>query len=95
MSLLSQATVGTVGLLCKTFLKIGCSSVTVNGLENLYGALESDERNQGRGVVTGALLPSLLLDPPLRLQPSLKPYINVRILPCAMAARLSLSIQNG
>ena len=53
MSLLSQATVGTVGLLCKTFLKIGCSSVTVNGLEHLYGALESDERNQGRGVVTG------------------------------------------
>ncbi|KZT67509.1 acyltransferase-domain-containing protein [Daedalea quercina L-15889] len=53
MSLLSQATVGTVGLLCKTLLKIGyCSSVTVNGVENLYNALQSDERSAGRGVVT-------------------------------------------
>ncbi|KAL6310233.1 acyltransferase-domain-containing protein [Sparassis latifolia] len=51
--LLSKLTVGAVGLLCKTFLKIGyCSSVTVNGIENLLAALQSEERNQGRGVVT-------------------------------------------
>lgn len=52
-SLLSKATVGAVGLICKAFLNIGyCSSVTVNGLDNLLGALESDERKLGRGVVT-------------------------------------------
>ncbi|KAH9840643.1 acyltransferase-domain-containing protein [Rhodofomes roseus] len=75
MSLLSKATVGTVGLLCKTFLRIGyCSSVSVNGLENLFSALESDERNAGRGVVTISNHISTLDDPlvwgvlPLRYQ---------------------------
>ncbi|CCM00200.1 uncharacterized protein FIBRA_02228 [Fibroporia radiculosa] len=62
--LLSRATVTAVGLLCKTFLNIGyCSSVNVNGIENLYEALESNERNNGRGVITVANHISTLDDP--------------------------------
>ncbi len=53
--LLSRWTVGSIGLTCKAFLNTGyCSSVTVNGLENLQEALYSEERNSGRGVITGA-----------------------------------------
>ncbi|EED84205.1 predicted protein [Postia placenta Mad-698-R] len=56
MSLLSKATVGAVGLLCKTFLNIGyCSSVTIHGFDNLREALESSGRTVGCGVVTNRL----------------------------------------
>ncbi|EPS96325.1 hypothetical protein FOMPIDRAFT_1130598 [Fomitopsis schrenkii] len=79
MSLLSQATVGTVGLLCKSFLKIGCSSVTVNGLEHLYGALESDERNQGRGVVTVSNHISTMDDPLVWGILPLRYHLNARM----------------
>ncbi|EMD35914.1 hypothetical protein CERSUDRAFT_115825 [Gelatoporia subvermispora B] len=54
-SLTSKATVGTIGLVCKAFLNSGyCSSVTVNGLDNLLNALHSSEREHGRGVITVA-----------------------------------------
>ncbi|EEB89515.1 hypothetical protein MPER_12376 [Moniliophthora perniciosa FA553] len=49
---LSPATVATIGLTCKTFIKLGFCSVSVSGFENLLRALESDERNNGRGIVT-------------------------------------------
>ncbi|KAK7681751.1 hypothetical protein QCA50_015098 [Cerrena zonata] len=63
-SLLSKLTVGTIGITCKTFLNIGyCSSVTVNGLENLVEALNSDERNSGRGIITISNHISTLDDP--------------------------------
>lgn len=80
MSLLSKATVGTVGLLCKTFLKIGyCSSVTVNGLENLYKALESDERNAGCGVVTISNHISTLDEPVMWGILPLRYHLNTRM----------------
>jgi len=50
--LLSTATVATVGLLSKAFLNFGTASVTVNGLQTLLQALESQESNNGRGIVT-------------------------------------------
>ncbi|KAJ8472409.1 hypothetical protein ONZ51_g8533 [Trametes cubensis] len=52
MGFLSKATVSIVGLGSKAILNGYCSSVTVNGLENLVRALESDERANGRGIVT-------------------------------------------
>ncbi|RDX50753.1 acyltransferase-domain-containing protein [Lentinus brumalis] len=53
MSLLSQVTVSAVGLFSKALLNVGfCSSVTVKGLDNLVKALEDEERNNGRGIVT-------------------------------------------
>ncbi len=53
MGLLSKVTVSAVGLFSKALLNVGfCSSVTVKGLDNLKKALEDDERNKGRGVVT-------------------------------------------
>ncbi len=53
-STLSKATVAAVGLLSKAFLNIGyCSSVSINGLDNLLDALNSDERTSGRGIITG------------------------------------------
>ena len=56
MSLLSQVTVSAVGLFSKALLNVGfCSSVTVKGLDNLLKALEDDERNNGRGIVTSEL----------------------------------------
>ncbi|EPQ53267.1 acyltransferase-domain-containing protein [Gloeophyllum trabeum ATCC 11539] len=62
--LFSRATVTTVGLTCKAFLKIGfCSSVSVNGLDILLEALRSEEREKGRGVVTVANHLSTLDDP--------------------------------
>ncbi|KAI0699518.1 acyltransferase-domain-containing protein [Cerioporus squamosus] len=64
MGLLSQATVSAVGLFSKALLNVGfCSSVTVKGLENLLKALEDDERNKGRGVVTMSNHISTLDDP--------------------------------
>ncbi|KAH9927625.1 acyltransferase-domain-containing protein [Fomitopsis serialis] len=80
MSLLSKATVGTVGLLCRTFLKIGyCSSVTVNGLENRCKALESDERNPGRGVVTICNHISTLDEPVMWGVLPLRYHLNTRM----------------
>lgn len=64
MSLLSKATIGAVGLLCKTFLNIGyCTPVTIHGFENLRQALESSARTAGCGVVTIANHISTLDDP--------------------------------
>ncbi|KAI0776935.1 acyltransferase-domain-containing protein [Trametes elegans] len=64
--LLSKLTVSIVGLGSKALLNAGfCSSVTVNGLENLLIALESDERNHGRGIVTMCNHISTLDDPVL------------------------------
>lgn len=52
---LSVATVTTVGLLCKGFMNLGfCSRVSVNGMHHLLDALYSNERNNGKGVVTVA-----------------------------------------
>ncbi|KAF7789140.1 hypothetical protein EIP86_000077 [Pleurotus ostreatoroseus] len=63
-AILSRLTVSTIGLTCKSFLSIGyCSSVTVNGLENLKAALQSSERNAGRGVITVSNHISTLDDP--------------------------------
>ncbi|KAI0084577.1 acyltransferase-domain-containing protein [Irpex rosettiformis] len=61
---LSRLTVGAIGLTCKTFLNIGyCSSVKVNGLENLRRALRDQERNSGRGIITVSNHISTLDDP--------------------------------
>lgn len=52
--LLSKLTVGVVGLTSKAFLNLGFgSSITINGIQHLYTALESKERTTGRGIVTG------------------------------------------
>ncbi|KAF8738181.1 hypothetical protein AX14_011598 [Amanita brunnescens Koide BX004] len=61
--LLSTATVATVGLLSKAFLKFGTASLTVNGLQTLLHALESQERNNQRGIVTVSNHISTLDDP--------------------------------
>ncbi|KAI0740387.1 acyltransferase-domain-containing protein [Earliella scabrosa] len=64
MGVLSKATVSAVGLFSKALLNIGfCSSVTVNGLDNLLHALEDDERRKGRGVITMSNHISTLDDP--------------------------------
>ncbi|KDQ57868.1 hypothetical protein JAAARDRAFT_155484 [Jaapia argillacea MUCL 33604] len=61
---LSRATVTAVALTCKAFLNLGyCASVTVNGLPILLDAMNSDERNKGRGIVTVANHLSTLDDP--------------------------------
>ena len=49
----SAATVTAVGLTCKAVLNLGLCSMTVRGLPNLLDALQSSERDEGRGVVTG------------------------------------------
>ncbi len=53
--ILSQLTVGAVGLTCKAALNVGYfASVTVSGLHNLLDALGDEEsRQKGKGVVTG------------------------------------------
>ncbi|KAI0367928.1 acyltransferase-domain-containing protein [Pilatotrama ljubarskyi] len=62
--LLSKITVSIVGLGSKALMNVGfCSSVTVNGLENLLDALKSEERNRGRGIVTMSNHISTLDDP--------------------------------
>ncbi|KAM5541648.1 hypothetical protein V8D89_004838 [Ganoderma adspersum] len=64
MGFLSKATVSAVGLGSKALLNLGfCSSVTVNGLGNLLKALEDEERNHGRGIVTMSNHISTLDDP--------------------------------
>ncbi|PIL32579.1 hypothetical protein GSI_05282 [Ganoderma sinense ZZ0214-1] len=66
MGFLSKATVSAVGLGSKALLNLGfCSSVTVNGLGNLLKALEDEERNRGRGIVTMSNHISTLDDPVL------------------------------
>ena len=51
MSIVSKATVATIGLASKLFLNSGyCSSVKVNGIHNLLNELG---RKDGRGVITG------------------------------------------
>ncbi|KAI0337889.1 acyltransferase-domain-containing protein [Trametopsis cervina] len=63
-AILSRLTVGAIGLSCKTFLNIGyCSSVKVQGLENLKRALLDTERDSGRGVITISNHISTLDDP--------------------------------
>jgi len=53
MSIVSKATVATVGLASKLFLNSGyCSSVKVYGIHNLLNELG---RKDGRGVITGEL----------------------------------------
>ena len=53
-NVLSTLTVTAVGLVCKGFLNLGlCSSVSVNGLHSLLDVLKDDNRNHGKGVVTG------------------------------------------
>ena len=57
MGFVSKLTVSAVGLFSKAILNAGfCSSVSVRGLDNLVKALEDQERNNGRGIVTGELL---------------------------------------
>ncbi|KAF8631273.1 hypothetical protein AX15_002599 [Amanita polypyramis BW_CC] len=63
VQVLSTATVATVGLLSKAFLKLGTASVTVNGLPTLLRALESQERDRSRGIVTVSNHISTLDDP--------------------------------
>ena len=51
-----SAAILAVGLTCKAFLSLGfCSSVKVNGLHNLFRALESQDRDKGRGLITGMI----------------------------------------
>jgi monolysocardiolipin acyltransferase len=59
----SAATVTAVGLLCKAFLNLGLATVTVNGLPTLLDALHSEERRNGRGIVTVSNHISTLDDP--------------------------------
>ncbi len=50
---MSSITVTTIGLTCKAFLSSGLCTVTVNGLPTLVEALNSSQRENGCGVVTG------------------------------------------
>ena len=60
MSLLSAATVTTIGLASKAFLFSGyCESVTVKGLPVLLDALSNGERSKGQGIITGAVLSNI------------------------------------
>ncbi|KAF5369807.1 hypothetical protein D9758_001351 [Tetrapyrgos nigripes] len=62
-SVLSAATVSTVGLTCKTFCSLGYVSLDVYGLNNLAEALHSQARLCQRGVVTVSNHISTLDDP--------------------------------
>ena len=59
MGFLSKVTVSAVGLFSKALMNGYCSSVTIKGLDNLIAALESDERNNGRGIVTSEFVGGL------------------------------------
>ncbi|KAF9076524.1 acyltransferase-domain-containing protein [Rhodocollybia butyracea] len=63
MSLRSAATVSIIGLTCKAFLNSGLCRISVNGLHNLVQALEDDQRQHGRGIVTVSNHISTLDDP--------------------------------
>jgi monolysocardiolipin acyltransferase len=52
--LLSTPTVVAVSLICKAILNSPFCSMTVNGLPTLMEALHSEQRQRGRGIVTGA-----------------------------------------
>lgn len=57
MSIVSKATVASIGLASKLFLNSGyCSTVKVNGIHHLLNELG---RKDGRGVITGAFVRSL------------------------------------
>ena len=58
----TRPTVLTISLLCKVFLNSPFCAVTVNGLPNLLNALNDKERTFGRGVVTGMLCRTLVVD---------------------------------
>ncbi|KAF9268218.1 hypothetical protein L218DRAFT_918649 [Marasmius fiardii PR-910] len=60
---LSALTVTSIGLACKSFFKLGLASVSVSGFHHLSEALESQERNHGRGIVTTKQILSRLDDP--------------------------------
>ncbi|KAF5393658.1 hypothetical protein D9757_000297 [Collybiopsis confluens] len=60
---MSAVTVSAIGLTCKAFLNSGLCKISVNGLHNLVQALEGDERNHGRGIVTVSNHISTLDDP--------------------------------
>ena len=51
--ILSAATVAAIGLTCKAYLHSGLCSISVRGLPYLLEALNSPERQNGQGVVTG------------------------------------------
>ncbi|KAH7102450.1 acyltransferase-domain-containing protein [Auriculariales sp. MPI-PUGE-AT-0066] len=61
-SLLSRFTVAAVGLGSKAFLKLGCASVTVEGLPILLDALRDPHRTD-RGILTVANHISVMDDP--------------------------------
>ncbi|TFK51525.1 acyltransferase-domain-containing protein [Heliocybe sulcata] len=86
-SFLSRANVATVGLTCKAFLKIGfCSSVSITGLDILLQALQSRERENGRGIVTVANHLSTLDDPLLWGIMPWRTYFNERTTRWALGA---------
>ncbi|KAI0314569.1 acyltransferase-domain-containing protein [Amylostereum chailletii] len=60
---LSAATVTAIGLTCKSVLNLGLCSMAVRGLPTLMDALQSTERERGRGVVTVCNHISVLDDP--------------------------------
>jgi len=63
MSIVSKATVATIGLASKAFLNSGyCSSVKVVGIHHLLNELD---RKDGRGVITGMFVCSRNLSFPL------------------------------
>ncbi len=82
---LSKLTLSIVGLGSKALLRGGfCSSVTVKGMDNLIRALESDERNRGRGIVTSecarVAFDSYASD---RVLPVVSNHISTWVLRCA------------
>lgn len=78
-SFLSKLTVCSIGITCKTFLNIGyCSSVRVSGLENLVTALESPQREDGRGIITVSNHISTLDDPTVWGMLPLRYFLNSR-----------------
>ena len=67
MSIVSKATVATIGLASKLFLNCGyCSSVKVDGIHHLLNELG---RKDGRGVITGVFICSLPFSLVLRDDP--------------------------
>ncbi|KAH9994343.1 acyltransferase-domain-containing protein [Russula compacta] len=61
--ILSAATLAAIGLTCKAYLHSGLCSVSVRGLPHLLDALNSPERQSGRGVITVSNHLSTLDDP--------------------------------
>ncbi|KAH8109090.1 acyltransferase-domain-containing protein [Phellopilus nigrolimitatus] len=85
--LLSACTVTTIGLVCKAFLNFGfCKSVSVTGLHHLLHALDDNERNNGRGIVTVANHISTLDDPVTWGVLPVRCYLNLRDMRWALGA---------